>query len=187
MERITRLFLAALLFSAAVAPAQTVATSDKAYRSQLSGTVVDSSGAAIIGATVDVRSANGAVRRTIQADMNGSFILPGLPAGDYRLAVSNPGFDIKGISVTIGAAGASTPLRISLAVGSVSTTLNVQGREDDIIGIASSATQGTVGAKEIANRPILRSGEILEAVRRHHHATCWWREGEPVFSSWLQP
>ncbi len=46
----------------------------------------------------------------------------------------------------------------------MSTTVNVQGREDDLIGIAESATQGTVGAKEIEDRPILRSGEILETV-----------------------
>jgi hypothetical protein len=146
------------------APAQTVATSHKAYQAQLSGTVVDTSGAAIVGATVQIRSANGTAQRTIQSDRDGSFILSGLPAGNYRLAVSNPGFEIKEIPVTIGAAGTSTPLRISLTVGSVSTTLNVQGREDDLIGVASSATQGTIGAKEIADRPILRSGEILETV-----------------------
>ena len=66
--------------------------------------------------------------------------------------------------VTIGATGAPAPLRISLVVGAVSTTVNVQGREDDLIGIAESGTQGTVGAKEIQDRPILRSGEVLETV-----------------------
>jgi hydrogenase/urease accessory protein HupE len=40
----------------------------------------------------------------------------------------------------------------------------VQGRQDSEVGIASSATQGTVGANEIAERPILRVGEILETV-----------------------
>jgi outer membrane cobalamin receptor len=49
-------------------------------------------------------------------------------------------------------------------VGAVSTTINVQGREDDLIGVAESGTQGTVGAKEIQDRPILRSGEVLETV-----------------------
>jgi TonB dependent receptor/TonB-dependent Receptor Plug Domain len=33
-----------------------------------------------------------------------------------------------------------------------------------MIGIAQSATQGTVGAQELADRPILRAGEILETV-----------------------
>jgi hydrogenase/urease accessory protein HupE len=40
----------------------------------------------------------------------------------------------------------------------------VTGRQDSMIGVASSATQGTVGAEEIEGRPILRSGEILETV-----------------------
>jgi outer membrane cobalamin receptor len=40
----------------------------------------------------------------------------------------------------------------------------VQGRQDSMIGIASSATQGTTGAAQLAARPILRSGEILETV-----------------------
>ena len=141
-----------------------VATSDKAYPPQLSGTVVDTSGAVIAGATVQVRSANGTVERTTQSDRNGSFIISGLAAGNYRLVVSNPDFETKEMPVTIGTTGAPAPLRISLAVSAVSTTINVQGREDDLIGIAESGTQGTVGAKEIQDRPILRSGEVLETV-----------------------
>jgi len=141
-----------------------VATSDKAYPPQLSGTVVDTSGAAVAGADVHVLSANGTVQRTVHSDTNGSFAFSGLAAGNYRLVVMNPGFATKEILVTIGTTGAPAPLRISLVVGAVSTTINVQGREDDLIGIAESGTQGTVGATEIQDRPILRSGEVLEAV-----------------------
>jgi hypothetical protein len=141
-----------------------VATSDKAYRSQLPGTVVDTSGAVIAGVTVQVQSASGTVQRTAQSDRNGYFILSGLAAGNYRLVVSNPGFETKELHVTVGSTETPTPLRISLAVGSVSTTISVQGREDDLIGIAESSTQGTVGATEIQDRPILRSGEVLETV-----------------------
>jgi len=132
--------------------------------SQLSGTVMDTSGAVIGGATVQVRNTNGTVQITTQSDKNGSFIISGFSPGDYRLVISNPGFETKEIPVTIGTAEAPVPLRIALAVGSVSTTINVQGRDDSLIGIAQSATQGTVGAKEIQDRPILRSGEVLETV-----------------------
>jgi hypothetical protein len=141
-----------------------VATSDTAHPSLLSGTVVDASGAAIAGASVQARSANGTVQRTTQPDRNGTFVLSGLAAGNYRLVISNPGFETKEISVNLGTTEALAPLRISLAVGSVNTTINVQGREDDLIGIAESGTQGTVGATEIQDRPILRSGEVLETV-----------------------
>ena len=141
-----------------------VATSDKAYPPQLSGTVVDTSGAVISGATVQARSANGTVQITTQSNASGSFSISGLSAGSYRLVVSKPGFETKEVAVTIGATKAPVPLRISLPVGFVSTTINVQGRADDLVGIAESATQGTVGATEIQDRPVLRSGEIMEAV-----------------------
>jgi len=118
----------------------------------------------IVGAIVQVRSANGTVRKTTQSDRNGFFIVSGLPAGNYELVVLNPDFETKEMPVTVETTGAPVPLRISLAVSAVSTTINVQGREDELIGIAESGTQGTVGATEIQDRPILRSGEVLETV-----------------------
>jgi hypothetical protein len=141
-----------------------VATSDKAYQSQLSGTVIDTSGAVIAGADVHVLGASGSVLRTVHSDRNGAFLFTGLAAGNYRLVVMNPGFETKEILVTVETIAAAAPLRIPLVVGSVSTTINVQGREDDLIGIAESGTEGTVGAAEIEDRPILRSGEVLETV-----------------------
>ena len=160
------LFLMLMFASSLPAIAQekrSVATSDKAYP-QLSGAVVDISGAVIAGATVKVRRANGTLQRTTQSDTNGSFIISGLSPGDYRLVVSNTGFETKEIPVTIGTTEAPPPLRISLAVGFLSTTISVQGRADDLVRIAASAAQGTVGATEIQDRPILRSGEILETI-----------------------
>jgi hypothetical protein len=157
--------LAATSFDAAAAFAQTGSPSVAGQAApQLSGTVVDASGAALAGATVQAQSADGTVQRTAQTGWNGAFLISGLPAGRYRLVVSNPDFETKEIPVTIGTTEAPSPLRISLAVSTVSTTINVQGREDDLIGIAGSATQGTVGAKELQDRPILRTGELLETV-----------------------
>jgi hypothetical protein len=135
-----------------------------ADQSELSGTVADTSGAVISGAAVRVHSTNGALERTAQSDKNGSFILSGLPTGNYRLVVSSPDFETREVGIIISSSGVQAPLRISLAVRAVSTTVNVQGREDDLIGIADSGTQGTVGATELETRPILRSGEVLETV-----------------------
>ena len=44
------------------------------------------------------------------------------------------------------------------------STVVVTGRQNNLIGVAASASQGTVGAKELEERPILRAGEVLEAV-----------------------
>jgi hypothetical protein len=128
----------------------------------LSGTVADASGAALAGAGVQLQSANRTVLRTTESDTNGSFTISGLAAGDYRLVLSHADFETKAIPITIGAE-ASAPLRISLVVLVVSSTVTVQGRED-LTGIAQSATQGTVGQRELEDRPILRSGEVLETV-----------------------
>jgi outer membrane receptor protein involved in Fe transport len=43
-------------------------------------------------------------------------------------------------------------------------TFVVEGRQDSLVGVAVSATQGTVGSNELADRPLLRTGEILETV-----------------------
>jgi hypothetical protein len=125
---------------------------------------VDSTGAVIAGADVHILSANSSVLRTVHSGTNGAFVFSGLAAGNYRLVVMSPGFETKEITVTLGTTGAPAPLRIALVVGAVSTTVKVQSREDDLIGIAESGSQGTVGATEIEDRPILRSGEVLETV-----------------------
>ena len=138
--------------------------SDQSRTPQLSGTVVDASGAVIAEANVMVRSADGSVQRVTQTDSSGAFVFSGLTPGSYQLTVSSPGFAPKEMPVSIGATREATPLRIALAVSAVNTNVEVQGREDSLIGIADSASQGTVGAQEIEDRPILRSGEILETV-----------------------
>ena len=40
----------------------------------------------------------------------------------------------------------------------------VRGRSEDLLGVASTASQGYIGAEELARRPILRPAEVLEAV-----------------------
>ena len=62
------------------------------------------------------------------------------------------------------AGGAANP-PLNSSYGQAVTRLpafTVEGRQDELIGVADSATQGTVGSDELADRPLLRTGEILE-------------------------
>jgi outer membrane cobalamin receptor len=43
-------------------------------------------------------------------------------------------------------------------------TVTVTGRQDSMLNVSTSASQGVVGADEIHARPLLRAGEILETV-----------------------
>ena len=42
--------------------------------------------------------------------------------------------------------------------------ISVKGRQTDLLGLASSASEGLVGNAEIADRPLLRTGEVLEFI-----------------------
>lgn len=80
------------------------ATAKQSNSHQLAGTVVDSSGAAIAGATIAVWSSDGIQQKPALSDKDGAFVLAGLAAGDYRIAVSSPDFETKELSVTVGLA-----------------------------------------------------------------------------------
>src|SRR4029077_8694544 len=56
------------------------------------GSVVDQTGAAIPGATADVREVSSGKARQDSANDAGQFSLAGLPPGNYQVRVSSPGF-----------------------------------------------------------------------------------------------
>ena len=88
----------------------------------------------------------------------------------FRLRPASRGM----LAATAGLAALTTPAAraepASMPAATAATNVirlpevNVTGRQDSLIGVADSATQGTTGAAQLAERPILRSGEILETV-----------------------
>src|SRR5690349_22557696 len=72
----------------------------------IAGTVRDSSGAAIAGATVTARNTATSVERTATSGTNGEYNITGLPPGIYELTVTATGFAkfTSRVEVTVGAA-----------------------------------------------------------------------------------
>lgn len=62
------------------------------------------------------------------------------------------------LGMLVGTAALAAPAEESLP------EIVVPGRGDDLVGVATSATQGTVGAKQIQDRPVLRPAEVVETV-----------------------
>ncbi|HLL47015.1 MAG TPA: Plug domain-containing protein, partial [Longimicrobiaceae bacterium] len=56
------------------------------------------------------------------------------------------------------------PAQRDTARGSLLDTLRVNGRIDDLTGIASTSSEGRVGAADLRSRPLAREGELLETV-----------------------
>ena len=127
---------------------------------RVAGTVTDAQdGAPLAGVTVTLAPA----RRTVTA-ADGRFSFADVAAGPATLGFRTVGYTAAARTVTVRA---GTETRVDVALAAAEASLReafVQGRAADLVGAAASASQGSVGQAEIAPRPLLRVGEILETV-----------------------
>ena len=94
----------------------------------ISGTVTDSTGAAIPGATVTVTNQGTAISRTLTADNSGFYSAEGLSVGQYSIDVSKPGFQenvTQGIQIDPGQRRAnSVVLQVGAATAKITVSAN---------------------------------------------------------------
>jgi hypothetical protein len=93
---------------------------------QISGTVSDQSGAVLPGAEITAtQTETGIVRNTISNE-TGSYVLPNLPLGSYRLEVSLPGFRKFAQSGIVLQVNSNPVINAVLAVGQQTELVEVQ-------------------------------------------------------------
>ena len=71
------------------------------------------------------------------------------------------------VSVSVAKAQDATSAAVSMATNAATTILApvfVTGRSANLVGVANCATEGTITAKQLATRPLLRAAEVLESV-----------------------
>ena len=93
----------------------------------ISGTVKDSTGAALTGATVVVLNEETGISRTVQTDAAGRYSALSLSLGNYRVTATHEGFQTEvrnGIVLTVGR---EAVVDLSLTVGAVTQTVEVKG------------------------------------------------------------
>ena len=93
----------------------------------ITGTVTDSSGAAIEGAEVKLTNADAGITRTAQTDQTGNFRFLLLPAGVYTIEASQPGFKAFRRQGIVVEADRSLAVPVQLNVGAVTETIEVKG------------------------------------------------------------
>jgi hypothetical protein len=143
MSRIPGALLLALL-GAASARAQTP-------MGTLSGMVIDGSGAALPNARVDlVNAENGQMRTTTSAD-TGTYSVPALPPGAYRIVAEAAGFRRLERLATVEV-GSTTTVDLQLALGDVSDTVTV--RADVPLLRNHPQVGGVVGREQIETLPL---------------------------------
>src|SRR5215510_9253164 len=93
---------------------------------QISGTVKDSSGAVLPGADITATQSETGIARTTVSNETGSYVLPNLPLGPYRLEATLPGFRSYAQTGIVLQVNSSPEINIQLEVGQVSEQVEVQ-------------------------------------------------------------
>jgi hypothetical protein len=114
----TILFLCGSFGFSLPAAAQTVLGS-------ITGTVKDSTGAAVPGAAVTADNIGTNLKVTAHSDGNGSYLIPNLPAGTYKVTFKKEGFDLETHTEVPVNGDRTTTVDSSLKVGQVSTAVEV--------------------------------------------------------------
>jgi hypothetical protein len=91
----------------------------------IGGTITDSTGAAIPGATVTITNEGTQSQSVMQTNSSGSYIAPGLPVGNYTVTVQKAGFQIYRQTGVATHPSLVTSVNGVLTVGSVSTQVQV--------------------------------------------------------------
>ncbi|HEY4361885.1 MAG TPA: TonB-dependent receptor [Bryobacteraceae bacterium] len=104
----------------------------------LAGTVLDQTGKAISGATVEVDNDAGTAVQTVTSNGDGKFSAD-IAAGTYSVKVSAPGFSVSTRSGAQIAAGATQDVAVTMTVESVSTSVTVT---ESVSLAASTAPSG---------------------------------------------
>jgi hypothetical protein len=91
----------------------------------ITGTVTDQSGAVVSGATVQAVNLATNLEVSARSKANGSFLIPDLPGGTYRVTVTKDGFKTETHTQILVSGSRTTTVDTSLVVGSAGTTVEV--------------------------------------------------------------
>jgi Carboxypeptidase regulatory-like domain len=118
------------------------------------GTVKDSSGAVIPGATVMLTNVGTAAQRTVVTDQHGDFSLVNLNPGKYQITVSAAGFEKTDFSDLDLQSRETKRVDASLKLGSATETVMVQGASAGVITTDVSNLSETKTGRELTELPV---------------------------------
>ena len=128
----------------------------------VSGRVLDPSGAVVPGAQVTLFSQGRAPLRSVSTDEFGRFALVDVAAGSYELVARSTGLDTASLALSVPAT-AGRPLEIMLRVPTLSTTVTVTPGRGEVESAFDTAGQVNVVTRE---RLETRPGVILPLALR---------------------
>ncbi len=142
------IFLVALVAIAFAGPAWAQFTT-----ARLNGAVVDSSGSAVVGASVKVNQVGTGYTQSTTSGASGEFLFPSLPVGSYQITVTMTGFNTYTQNGIALATNQTATVPVQLEVGSVAQKVIVT--ENATMVTTDSATLGQlIDQKQIVGLPL---------------------------------
>ncbi|HZA34399.1 MAG TPA: carboxypeptidase-like regulatory domain-containing protein, partial [Vicinamibacterales bacterium] len=146
MHRLLLFLVYLVLVTVSAPPASAQGTT-----SPITGTVRDSSGGALPGATVSARSLETGAVRTVVSDEAGRFVVTGVPVGAYELRVELAGFRPAQSRVDL-VVGSQAVVPVVLHVGGVTEAVSVSGAAP--VNVTSSELSYLVSREAIEQLPL---------------------------------
>src|SRR6266850_2671191 len=131
-----------------------VAANAQTFRGTILGTVTDSSGLAVAGATVTVKNTDTGLLRTTQTTADGSYSVTELPIGTYAVTISQSGFQTSVTTdVAVNVAG-ERRVDVVLKPGQVSERVEVSGTELPQVETTSNELGGVLTSLTVQDIPV---------------------------------
>ena len=117
---------------------------------QITGTVTDSTGAAIPNAQVKVSDLQQGITRAAPTNGSGSYLFAALPIGTYNVTVTAQGFKTYQARGVILQVGQKARVDVAMEVGTTTTEITVEGSAIAQVETQSSDLGGTLNGKEVS-------------------------------------
>ena len=125
----------------------------QAATATITGTITDTTGAAIPGAAISAKNDRTGITRSTQSDAQGRYNVPDLAIGEYEVQASKMGFQTvikKNIALEVGAAPVAD---FQLAVGQTTETVNVEANVSQV-ETETSTVSSLVGESQMRELPL---------------------------------
>jgi Carboxypeptidase regulatory-like domain len=149
-EKCIALFL--VFFAFAIPASSWKAWAQSGTSSAVAGTVVDNSGASVVGAKITAIDVNTKAIRTGKTDAIGHYLLSQVNPGTYQVSVSASGFEVAASEATAVEVGRTVTLNFALSVSSTSQSVEVTAWQG-LLSLDNPNTTTTLEAKTIKSLP----------------------------------
>jgi hypothetical protein len=142
-----------------------------AQAGRVEGTVLDQTGAVLPGVGIELVS--GAISRATVTDLRGTYQFQQVPAGPAELTFRLLNFTVLRRTIAVADRPIAATVVMMLAIdadvivtgtATFRNIADVPNPAENLVGIASSASEGAITAAQLEARPMMRAGEVLETV-----------------------